>query len=533
MDGEGIMASRSGKGRYSLDKIIASILGLLFLYCCAPKTGLKTAPPPAAPELEDKAAQAEAFYKKGCYIGFKKAVEIYEQLYGERAMKNKILVPYMKTLILMSVREKELGMLDAHYIQRARDLALDNPSLRGLLPYLELADTMAPKTKGIMRDINVPGNVKVVNEILKNLELKDSMKLKAQAEDYYAYLYVTFFTSFERYLEQKEELANFTKLHPDSILFKYKNATADLREDPDLLKALAGADPEFYEAYYHLGELALQSQNLVDAEKYFLKTAEGIPESPQATIYLGSICMATEEFEKGLEYYERTMALAPTYRDAILGKAVCLSSLEKHAEAIEVLNTLVAMGLYLMGESHYWLAWNYHALKDNDNAQLHIEESKGRLPTNNEVFSLAGTIAMEKNEWDRAEKEFLESCKYGANAEALFGLGKVYAQKQKWPDSGLFFRQATVAVGQSESITAERIRQIKNSSLPETRKARMIAKKEQQLKILEATKATGYYDAAVGYFNAGRKAEALEMAEKAAAHPQFKDLADQLIKKIK
>jgi hypothetical protein len=61
----------------------------------------------------------------------------------------------------------------------------------------------------------------------------------------------------------------------------------------------------------------------------------------------------------------------------------------------------------------------------------------------------------------------------------------------------------------------------------------MIAKKEQQLKVLEATKATGYYDAAAGYFNAGRRTEALEMAEKAAAHPQFKDLAAELIKKIK
>ena len=205
----------------------------------------------------------------------------------------------------------------------------------------------------------------------------------------------------------------------------------------------------------------------------------------------------------------------------------------KYPEAIEVLNKLVAMGFYLMGESHYWLAWIYHELKDNEKAQLNIEESKGRLPTNNEVFSLAGTIAFEKNEFDKAEKEFLESCRYGGNSEALFGLGKVYAEKQKWLDSGLFFQQATVAVGQNQLLLTERIRQIKNSSLSEARKARMIAKKEQQLKVLEAAKATGYYDAAAGYFNAGRRTEALEMAEKAAVHPQLKDLAAELIKKIK
>jgi tetratricopeptide (TPR) repeat protein len=516
-----------------LCRIIPAVLSLIVLNCCAPKAAVKMAPPAAAPEFENRTAEAEALFKKGCYVGFKKAIEIYQGLYAQRAIKNRVLVPYVKALILMSVRQKELGLLDDTYIQRARDLIKDSSSLRVFAPYVDLADAMSPKTRGIMRDINVVGTVKVVADVLKNVQLKDDMKLKAQAEDYYAYLYVTFFTSYANYLDQKEELSSFTKLYPDSILFKYKNATADLREDPKLLEALAGADPEFYEAYYHLGELALKAQNLVEAEKNFLKALEGIPESPQVTIYLGSIYMATEEFEKSLEYYEKTIALAPSYRDALLGKAICLSSMGKYQEAIEVLNKLVAMGFYLMGESHYWLAWIYHELKDNENAQLNIEESKGRLPTNNEVFSLAGTIAFEKNEFDKAEKEFLESCKYGGNTEALFGLGKVYAQKQKWLDSGLFFQQATVAVGQSQTLMTERIRQIKASSLSEERKARMIAKKEQQLKVLEATKATGYYDAAAGYLNAGRRTEALAMAEKAAAHPQFKDLADQLIKKIK
>jgi tetratricopeptide (TPR) repeat protein len=527
------MDRKARRAAQALCRIMPAVLGLIFLSRCAPNAEMRVAPPAAAPELENKAAEAETLFKKGCYIGFKRAIEIYRELSAQPAIKKKILVPYLKALILMSVRQKELGFLDNEYIQRARDVVKDNSSLRAFAPYIDLADAMSPKTRGIMRDIDVKGTVKVVADVLRNVQVKDDMKLKAQAEDYYAYLYVTFFTSFANYLEQEDELSSFTKLYPDSILFKYKNATADLREDPKLLEALAAADPEFYEAYYHLGELALRAQNLVEAENNFLKAFEGIPESPQVTIYLGSIYMATEEFEKGLEYYEKTISLTPTYRDALLGKAICLSSMGKYQEAIEVLNKLVTMGLYLMGESHYWLAWIYHELKDNQNAQLNIEESKGRLPTNNEVFSLAGTIAFEKNEFDKAEKEFLESCKYGGNTEALFGLGKVYAQKQKWLDSGIFFRQATVAVGQSQTLMTERIRQIKASSLSEARKARMIAKKEQQLKVLEATKATGYYDAAVGYFNAGRRAEALEMAEKAAAHPQFKDMAAELIKKIK
>lgn len=527
------MGVKAGHSAHWLPRIIFAVLASMLLSCCAPKEKVQTAPPTSTPELENKAVEAERFFKKGCYVGFKKAIEIYQELYTQPSMRGKITVSFIKTLILMTVRERELGILNDRYIQKAMEILKENPSLRSFVPYVELANTMYPKTKGIMRDINVMGTVKVVGDVLKNAELKADMKLKALSDDYYAYLYVNFYSSFANYLEQKEELSGFAKLYQDSILFKYKTATADLREDPKLLEALVEAEPEFYEAYYHLGELALGAQKLLEAEKNFIKASDGIPESPQITIYLGSIYMATEEFEKGLEFYEKTLALAPAYRDALLGKAVCLSYMGKFNEAIEVLNKLVAMGFYLMGESHYWLAWNYHELKDNDNAQLHIEESKGRLPTNGEVFSLAGTIAFEKNEIDKAEKEFLESLKYGGNTEALFGLGKVYAQKQKWLDSALYYSHATVAVGQSESVVAERIKQIKNSTLAEERKAKMIAKKEQQLKILAATKATGYYDAAVGYFNAGRGSLALEMAEKAASHPQFKEAAAELIKKIK
>jgi tetratricopeptide (TPR) repeat protein len=528
------MDDKAGHSAHWLPRIIFAVLGLMLLSCCASKEKVQTAPPTPTPELENKTAEAERFFKKGCYVGFKKAIEIYQELYAQPTMRGKITVSFIKTLILMTVRERELGILNDRYIQKAAEILKENASLRSFVPYVELANTMYPKTKGIMRDINVMGTVKVVDDVLKNVQLMADLKRKAETDDYYAYLYLSFYSSFANYLDQKEELSGFAKSYPDSIFFKYKTAAADLREDPKLLEALVAAEPEFYEAYYHLGELALEGKKLLEAEKNFIKASEGIPESPQITIYLGSIYMGTEEFEKSLEYFEKTISLAPAYRDAILGKAMCLSYMGKYNEAIEILNKLVAMGFYLMGESHYWLARNYHELKDIEKAQLHIEESKGRLPTDSDVFSLAGTIAFEKNELDKAEKEFTESLRYnGANIEAVFGLAKVCAQKQKWLDSALFYTHATVAVGQSESIVAERIRQIKVSTLAEERKAKMIAKKEQQLKILAATKATGYYDAAVGYFNAGRGSLALEMAEKAASHPQFKEAAAELIKKIK
>ena len=537
----------SGKARHFTKRqrrIFFTVVGIISLSSCAPKAKVHVVPPAPTPRLENRAAEAESFFKKGCYVGFKKAIEIYQELYAQPAIKIRILVPYIKALVLMAVREKELGILDDKYIRRARDVMDENPSLQSFAPYVKLADAMYPKTKGIMRDIDITGTVKVVHDYLKNPKLKADMKLRALSDEYYAYLYVSFYTNYAYYLDQKEDLSGFTNLYPNSIFFKYKNATTYPHQEPRLFDALVQSEPEFYEAYFHLGELAVGAEKALDvekdffkpfeAEKNFLKAYEGIPESPQVTIYLGALYMALEEYEKSLDYYDKTLSLNPGYRDALLGKASCLSSIGRNLEAIEILNTLVAMGFYLMGESRYWLAWNYHELKHNERARLHIEESMSRLSSDSEVFCLAGTIALENNKFEKAEKEFIESLRYnGRNINAILGLGQVYSQKQKWLESALFYSNAAKLALQRENEVAEYINQIKTSTLAEERKARMVAKKEQRVKNLEEIKAGAYCNAASGYLNAGLKGQALEMAEKAASHPQFKEAAEQIIKKIK
>lgn len=217
--------ARHGR-RWFLGAIIAAV-GLVFLSRCAPKANVEAPPPPPPPELAGKAAEAEALFKKGCYVGFKRAIDIYHELYAQPSMRGKILLPYVKTLILMSVREKEIGILNERYIQKAGDLVKQNPSLQAFAPYLQLSDTMYPKTKGVMRDINIMATRKVVDDVLKNVQLKNEMKARAQSDDYYAYLYVNFYAAYANYFEQKEELLGFAKLYPDSILFKYKYASAD------------------------------------------------------------------------------------------------------------------------------------------------------------------------------------------------------------------------------------------------------------------------------------------------------------------
>ena len=519
-------------------------MSLMLLWCCVPKAKVQVASPPIASELENRITEAHALVKKGCYVGFKRAIQVYEELYSQPSIKNTIIVPFVKILILMTVRERELGILNDSYIQKASIVIKGNPVLQFFVPYIELVNWMYPMTKGIMRDIDTIGTWQIVNNFLKNDRLNAEMRFRAESDDYFAYLYVTFSMEYAKFLNQKEELSAFAKQYPDSILFKYKNATTFTRQNRGLLEGLLKAEPEFYEAYYHLGELALgterpleveeKSSDLFEAEKDFLKAYEGIPESPQNTIYLGGIYILTEEYDKGVEYFDKTLTIAPNYRDALLGKSICMSYMGKHKEAIDILNKLVALGSYLMGESHYWLSWNYHELKDTEKAQLNIEESKTRLPTNSEVFGLAGTIALEKGELDKAEREFEASLEFnGKNIKSILGLSQIFAMKHEWLDSASFYSHATKAVAQEEIMLDDKIRAFESSTLALERKAGIIGRKKQQRRILEETEAMACYEAAVGYLHAGRKEQARDLATKAAAHPQFREADEQLIKHIK
>jgi tetratricopeptide (TPR) repeat protein len=280
--------------------------------------------------------------------------------------------------------------------------------------------------------------------------------------------------------------------------------------------------------------LSLSRGNLLQAEGHFLRMHEGIPESAQATLLLASIAFALEEVERSLEFYEKTLAILPDYRDALLGKAICLSSLGRSQEAISVCEQIIALGHWLLGESYYWMAWNQHELKDYAEAEASIEQSKGRLPTSAEVFTLAGLIAMDREDLARAEKEFQEALKYApSSSDVLYNLGDLFVRKEDWPNSGLYFEKAGFAFENEGEALRQKILEVEKSTLAPRRKESLINKRRVRLERTLLSRATSFYNAAAGYFNAGQKFKALEMATRSAEHAAFKQKADELAAGIK
>jgi tetratricopeptide (TPR) repeat protein len=407
----------------------------------------------------------------------------------------------------------------------------ENPALSGFEACATLIGAIPPRTRGVMRDIDTSSWNKSGADALKAAE--EAVRKRAAANEFAAYVLAAWSCGFGLYSGDWPDPAEQLKAFPGSLLLKYAVATCG-QGRPDLLEELLLREPDFAEAHYHLGDSALQEGRLLAAETHLLAAYKAIPESPQTRILLAGIYFATEEFERSLEFYDLTLEISPEFRDALLGKAICLSYLGRFEESMDVLERILELDYWLLGEAHYWLARDLHELKRNPEALGHIDEAKGRLPTNSEVFGLAGTVFLELGELERAETDFRESLKYNPqNIDSLFGLGTVAGRKSLWQESAGFYEKAAGACQASAAAFRAKIEEIKGSAMSEERKARLVRKRQAQVDRLELTRATAYYDAAAAFANAGLKDRAVELAGQAAAHPALRQKAEELLRSIK
>ena len=504
-------------------------LSLLLLACCAAKEKATVAPP--GPGFQQQVEAADALSRKGSYVALKQAVQSYTELYAHPGLRTHIAPKLAATALLLAVREKELGMSNKSYLDTALQVIKEYRSLSGLTPYAEVAGLLWVQGKGVMGEIDERFPQKETEEKLKTIDAE--LREKAKVDEFSAYMYATLRCLQAAPLERIEEPEELAALFPDSLLLKYKKTTCPI-ENEEGLNSILAQEPQFYEAAYHLGMLSLSQGNLLQAEGYLLKMHEGIPESAQATILLASIAVALEEVERGLKYYEKTLDILPDYRDALLGKAICLSTLGRPEEAISVCEHIIALGYWLLGESYYWMAWNQHELKDYAAADMNIEQAKGRLPTSAEVFTLSGLVALDREDLAKAEKEFREALRYDpSSSDVLYNLGDLSSRKEDWPGSGLYFEKAGFAFENEGEALRRKILEAEKSTLAPQRKESLISKRRARLERALLSRATSFYNAAAGYFNAGQNYKALEMATRSAEHPAFKQKAEELASGIK
>ena len=67
---------------------------------------------------------------------------------------------------------------------------------------------------------------------------------------------------------------------------------------------------------------------------------------------------ALEEFDQAVDFFDRTLAVVPRYPDALLNKAKALTYAGRYGEALDVVDQLLALPGWLVGDACYWRAVN-------------------------------------------------------------------------------------------------------------------------------------------------------------------------------
>lgn len=512
--------------------IIASFLSHSF--CSIPKEA--TIAPDRLAEFHIKTDKADSLFRIGSYVCLKEAFNLYQELLSYLTFQEEIKEKLLKAALLLAQRENELVILGDKYLKEASNLIQNNSYLSEFSKYLEIVQVASREFKRYYANYfeDDSNNDSYFNWIRNSLKpLGTQLKALSESEDFNAYFYISLRSKYSRLIGEKDDLSRFLRIFPHSSLILFKLALSP-KINKKALEELIQEVPRFHEALYYIGEKSLHAGKIITAEKNFLKAYEHIPQSISITISLTKIYFVHEEFERCLEFNEKALHLAPEYREALLGKAVCLSLLGRYEEAIECLNKLIQKGMYLLGESYYWLSWNQNGLRRYEEAWENIENSKKYLIGHHEVFSLAGSIALERGDIEVAKENFLEALKLNSsNCEASFCLGKIYAKKEEWINMGSYYERAALCNSVFIETLKRKIREIENSSLSNERKEKQILRKESQLKKRQLIKATSFYNAAAGFFNGEMREKALSLAHKATSHSVFKEKAEQLIQRIK
>ncbi len=499
-------------------------LAAAVLAACSVPAARPVASPPIAPQpkpdsrLAEWRAGADALLAKGSYAAMKEAFALYGRIEaaggGEEAWGG----GYVRTALLLAARAAEMGIREPAYLAAASRLVEAGSESGRLEPFLRLVRLLPVHTAGIFDDGPAPDDPAPAVEALRKNEA--AFAAAAETDEALACLWGALNAEFPTPEARTRILPGLLRLHPDSLAMKYRVAGVVDKGAP-LWDEVLAADPDFTEALVARSGRALAERKLLAAEKSLLPAHERIPESPLISVQLAGIGFALEEYERSLGFYERTLAAAPAYKEAGLGKAVALICLGRPGEAAPLQEDHISRGPTLRGECYFWLATSRHAQGDLVRAGEAIEAAKPLLERS-QVFTLSGTIQFDAGGLEAAEKDLLKAVAIDmGDREAHFLLGRIQAKRGAWQESGHNFRAAAYGYAREVLDLRDKAGEIEASDLAAERKSRLVARKKAQIEKAGLTRATAFYNAAAGFHNAGDMDMARNMAGQAVGHPVF------------
>lgn len=452
----------------------------------------------------DDMERARSLLSIGCHACLDEAVQIYERARQRRSARGDVAEQARAAYLLMAFRERELGLPASNALQKAAGLATSaslpddvlDQVLRILgepqhLPDGE-ADALAAATAPLMQ------------------ALSDRAERSLSAA--YALTVVACRTSGD-----PADGPSLSRWREESAAIRY----ADFMCAPDVsaadVEALLGADARFLEVHYLAGMHELQQGRLLSAYQQLANASEAFPESFVVTTALANVALAIGEVAEALGHYERAL----DSRDdpaARLGRARALTFLDRHEEAVGVLNGLVETGTWSPGEARYWRGWNLYRLSRHEEARADALEAL-RTWSSPDVERLAGLTALAMKRSDEARGHFVQALTLGADdCESQLYLAQLDSESGAWEHALDGFEAAAGCFGRA---AAERQKTLAEHET--------VASTAREIHRLERWRASSVYSAAITAKVLGRRELALSYATQLLDDPDLGALARDFI----
>ena len=255
------------------------------------------------------------------------------------------------------------------------------------------------------------------------------------------------------------------------------------------LSALRASDEAFVDADFALGRYALEDPINPDQEEALRRlesAAAAFPRSPAIAATIGNVYRRWEEWTDALKAYDAAIAVSPAHPEALIGRAISLSRLERSREAIATATQVIDAGQWHLGEAFYWRGWNLLRLEEHDRARADADRAK-TLMANAAVFVLSGVIEWRLRRLDTAEQEFQSAIAIDfGECEAALDLAVVRDERRKPAEARAAFQQARQCYDLSIALRREAIAKVQAGPGTDTAKARDAARHQRELTELEA-----------------------------------------------
>jgi tetratricopeptide (TPR) repeat protein len=412
---------------------------------------------------------------QGCYHCFEKAYEV-AQAGGAGPQA-------FEAAALLVLRSKELGLPGEEWLERARALAIADPSSP---LYIEIVDTIPPdrlsENKEALFDISRRRRARE-----RLMTWRDALRSGSGSDAFRAYLDVSLVCAFGTLIETEQSFSGSVDPVAMTPLIQYAIGICGPTH-AERLAALRAADAELADADFALGRYALEDPINPNPEEALMRlesAARAFPRSPAIATRVGNLYRLWEDWTPALAAYDAALAVAAGHPEATIGRAISLSRLERSEDAISAATRLIDGGQWLLGEAYYWRAWNELRVGRHELARADADRAR-TLMANAAVLVLSGVIEWRLGRLETAERDFQGALTIDlGECEASLNLGIVRDQRGKLIEALSAFKQAGQCYDLSIALRREAIAKILAGTGTDTLKARDTARHRRVLEDFE------------------------------------------------